>query len=123
MSRTACGGAGKRVVERLDSFGILGPRTIAAHCIHVDENEIALLADSETIVAHNPQSNMNNAVGCADVPHMLDRGVLMGLGTDGFTASMFDEMKVANLIHRHQAGDPRVGHDVASRLCLVNNQQ
>ena len=46
----------------------------------------------------------------------------MGLGTDGFTASMFDEMKVANLIHRHQSGDPRVGHDVASRLCLVNNQ-
>jgi putative selenium metabolism protein SsnA len=114
--------SGKRVVERLDSFGILGPRTIAAHCIHVDERETALLAESGTVVAHNPQSNMNNAVGCADVPHMLDSGVLMGLGTDGFTGSMFDEMKVANLIHRHQSGDPRVGHDVASRLCLVNNQ-
>lgn len=114
--------SGKRVVERLESFGILGSRTIAAHCIHVDEHETALLAESGTMVAHNPQSNMNNAVGCADVPRMLDRGVLMGLGTDGFTASMFDEMKVANLIHRHQSGDPRVGHDVASRLCLVNNQ-
>jgi len=113
--------SGKRVVERLESFGILGPRSIAAHCIHVDERETAVLAESGTIVAHNPQSNMNNAVGCADVPGMLGSGVLMGLGTDGFTASMFDEMKVANLIHRHQSGDPRVGHDVAARLCLVNN--
>ena len=114
--------SGKRVVERLESFGILGPRSIAAHCIHVDERETAILAESGTIVAHNPQSNMNNAVGCADVPGMLGSGVLMGLGTDGFTASMFDEMKVANLVHRHQSGDPRVGHDVAAKLCLVNNQ-
>lgn len=113
--------SGNRVVERLESFGILGPRSIAAHCIHVDERETAILAESGTIVAHNPQSNMNNAVGCADVPGMLGSGVLMGLGTDGFTASMFDEMKVANLVHRHQSGDPRVGHDVAARLCLVNN--
>ena len=113
--------SGKRVVERLESFGILGPRSIAAHCIHVDERETAVLAESGTIVAHNPQSNMNNAVGCADVPGMLGSGVLMGLGTDGFTASMFDEMKVANLVHRHQSRDPRVGHDVAARLCLVNN--
>jgi putative selenium metabolism protein SsnA len=114
--------SGKRVVERLDSFGILGSRTVAAHCIHVNERETELLVESGTAVAHNPQSNMNNAVGCADVPGMLDSGVLVGLGTDGFTASMFDEMKVANLIHRHEAGDPRVGHDVASRLCLENNR-
>ena len=114
--------SGKRVVERLESFGVLGPRSIAVHCIHVDARETAILAESGTIVVHNPQSNMNNAVGCADVPGMLGGGVLMGLGTDGFTASMFDEMKVANLIHRHQSGDPRVGHDVATRLCLQNNQ-
>jgi putative selenium metabolism protein SsnA len=114
--------SGKRVVERLESFGVLGTRSIAAHSIHVDARETAMLAESGTIVVHNPQSNMNNAVGCADVPGMLDSGVLMGLGTDGFTASMFDEMKVANLIHRHQSGDPRIGHDVAARLCLHNNQ-
>ncbi len=112
---------GKRVVERLHSFGVLGPKTVAAHCIHVDERERSILEGTDTIVAHNPQSNMNNAVGCADVPGLLDDGILVGLGTDGFSASMFDEMKVANLVHRHQAGDPRVGHDVAERLCFVNN--
>ncbi len=113
--------SGKRVVERLASHGVLGPRTVAAHCIHIDQNEAAILGDTDTIVAHNPQSNMNNAVGRADVAGLLDRGVLVGLGTDGFTASMFDEMKVANVIHRHDSGDRRVGHGLAGRLCLSNN--
>ncbi len=113
--------AGKRVVERLNEHGILGRRTIAAHCIHINEHERDILIDTGTIVVHNAQSNMNNAVGCADIPGMLKAGILVGLGTDGFTGSMFDEMKVANLIHRHEAGDPRVGHDVAERLCLRNN--
>lgn len=113
--------SGKRVLGRLHDHGVLGPLTVAAHCIHVDETEISMLGETDTIVAHNPQSNMNNAVGRADVEGLLDRGILVGLGTDGFTASMFDEMKVANLIHRHDAGDPRVGHGLAERLCLRNN--
>jgi putative selenium metabolism protein SsnA len=113
--------SGKRVVERLHSFGILGPKTIAAHCVHIDANEAALLRETGTIVVHNPQSNMNNAVGCARVPWLLAEGILVGLGTDGFSASMFDEMKAANLIHRHEARDPRVGRDVATTLCLSNN--
>lgn len=113
--------SGKRVVERLESLGALGPKTVAAHCVHIDERERAILRETGTCVAHNPQSNMNNAVGCADVPRLIDEGVLVGLGTDGFTASMFDEAKVANLIHRHEAGDPRVGHDIAMRLLLGAN--
>jgi putative selenium metabolism protein SsnA len=113
--------SGRRVVRRLESFGILGPRSLAAHCIHVDADEVSVLRETGTSVVHNPQSNMNNAVGRSDVPGMLEAGVTVGLGTDGFTASMFDEAKVANLIHRHAAGDPRVGHDVASRLCLGSN--
>ncbi len=113
--------SGRGVVERLASHGVLGPRSVAAHCNHVDERERAILRETDTIVAHNPQSNMNNAVGTANVPELLDAGVLVGLGTDGFSASMFEEMKAANLIHRHEAGDPRVGHDVAARLCLENN--
>ena len=113
--------SGKRVVERLDSLGALGPKTVAAHCIHIDERERTILRETQTCVAHNPQSNMNNAVGCADVPALLEGGVLVGLGTDGFSASMFDEAKVANLIHRHEAADPRVGHDVAMRLLMDGN--
>jgi cytosine/adenosine deaminase-related metal-dependent hydrolase len=113
--------SGRRVVERLGGFGILGERSIAAHCVHIDGNETRILTDSGTAVAHCPQSNMNNAVGAADVPGMLAEGVLVGLGTDGFTSSMFDEMKAANLVHRHEAGDPRAGHDVAVRTCFHGN--
>jgi putative selenium metabolism protein SsnA len=113
--------SGMRVVERLASHGVLGSRSVAAHCVHVDEAEVGILGESRTPVVHNPQSNMNNAVGCADVPYLLDQDVLVGLGTDGFSASMFDEMKAANLIHRHEARDPAVGHDVAVTLGLANN--
>lgn len=112
---------GKRVVERLESHGVLGPRTVAAHCIHIDDREMDVLRDTGTAVVHNPQSNMNNAVGCTDVEGLLAKDVLVGLGTDGFTASMFDEMKVANLVHRDRAGDPRSGHGLPGRLCLENN--
>ena len=114
---------GKRVVERLHDHGVLGRRTVAVHCIHIDSDEAAMLRDTDTIVVHNPQSNMNNAVGRADVAGLRERGVLVGLGTDGFTSSMLDEMRVANLIHRHDSGDPRVGHGLGERLCLDNNPE
>jgi putative selenium metabolism protein SsnA len=97
---------GMRVVERLDSLGILGGRTIAAHCVHVDDREIDLLQSSKTNVIHNPESNMGNAVGCAPVLKMISRGVRVGLGSDGYTTDMFESLKVANLLHKHQSGQP-----------------
>jgi cytosine/adenosine deaminase-related metal-dependent hydrolase len=97
---------GKRVVERWSHLGILGNRTLAAHCVHVDEREIDLLRDSKTNVVHNPESNMGNAVGCAPVLEMMRRGVRVGLGTDGYTADMFESMKAANLLQKHRSGDP-----------------
>jgi len=98
-----------RVVERWHEHGILGSRTLAAHCVHVDEREIDLLRDSRTCVIHNPESNMGNAVGCAPVIEMMRRGVRVGLGADGYTADMFESMKAANLIQKHHSGDPRAG--------------
>jgi putative selenium metabolism protein SsnA len=112
---------GKRVVERMHALEVLGPKTITAHCVHIDGHERGILRDTGTCVVHNPESNMNNAVGCADVPSLLGDGVIVGLGTDGFSPSMFDEAKVANLIHRHEAGDPRVGHDIGRRLLMDGN--
>ncbi|MBU4484123.1 amidohydrolase family protein, partial [bacterium] len=66
------------VVERLNSRGVLGPNTIAGHCIHISDKEIDLLADTKTNVVHNPESNMNNAVGCARVIDMFKKNVLVG---------------------------------------------
>ena len=100
---------GIRVVERWHKLGILGSRTLAAHCVHVDDGEIDLLRNSGTSVVHNPESNMGNAVGCAPVLEMMRRGVRVGLGTDGYTADMFESMKSANLLIKHHSGDPSAG--------------
>ena len=100
---------GKRVVERFHDLGILGSKTIAAHCVHVSNNEIDLLQASKTNVVHNPESNMGNAVGCAPVLDMQSRGVRVGLGSDGYTCDMFESMKVANLLQKHQTRQPGAG--------------
>jgi putative selenium metabolism protein SsnA len=98
---------GKRVVQRLHDAGILGPRTILAHAVHVDAEEIALLAETGTWVTHQPRSNMNNAVGFAPVEAMVARGVNVALGNDGFSNNMFAEMKAAYLGHKLVKRDPR----------------
>ncbi len=99
--------SGLRVVERLQRAGVLGRSTIAAHCVHVDRIETEILLDSGTWVVHNPRSNMNNAVGTADLPWMLKIGIPVGLGNDGFSNNMFTEMAVCYLTHKQATGDPR----------------
>lgn len=96
-----------RVVERLRSHEILGERTIAAHCVHVDAAEIAVLNESGTWVTHQPRSNMNNAVGAAPVESMLRAGVRVCLGNDGFSNAMWEEWKAAYLLHKLAHHDPR----------------
>ena len=116
--------SGLRVVERLNEFGILGPQTIAAHCVHVDAYEMEILQETDTRVVHNPRSNMNNAVGVADVPGMLKRGIDVGLGNDGFSNNMFTEMHTAYLVHKLSKGDPRVmGADQVMQMAFQNNAQ
>jgi len=115
---------GMRVVERLAKRGILGPKTIAAHCVHIDEREMDLLQATGTRVVHNPRSNMNNAVGTADILKMMDKGIAVGLGNDGFSNNMFTEMKTAYLLHKHARGDPRVlGADQVLTMAMHNNAQ
>lgn len=83
------------VVERLHKFGITGEKSIFAHCVHISDEEIEILKNTNTIVVNNPQSNMNNAVGVANIKKMLDSGILLGLGSDGMTVNMFEELRCA----------------------------
>lgn len=99
--------SGMRVVERLQNHGLLGPKSIAAHCVHVDAAEIALLHQTGTWVTHQPRSNMNNAVGIAPVESMLRSGVPVCLGNDGFPDSMWQEWKTAYLLPKVGSRDPR----------------
>lgn len=116
--------AGKRVVERLHDFGITGPESIMAHCIHIDAWELALLKETGTFVTHQPRSNMNNAVGAADITTMLRGNLPLCLGNDGFSNDMFTEMKVADLLQKVTHSDPRyLGADKVIQMAVYNNRR
>ncbi len=101
---------GKTPVRHLDALGILDNRTIAAHCVHVDDGDIALLAERGVIVSHNPQSNMKLSSGVAPVWRMMQSGVHMTVGTDGTCSNndldMFEELRTATFLQKSATGDP-----------------
>ncbi len=108
-------------VERLDKLGVTGEKSIFVHCVHIDEAEIDILAATRTSVVHNPESNMNNAVGVTPLLKLLNKGVLVGLGTDGMGSDMLVQMRCAYLLHRLANHDPRVAFLEAPQLLLQNN--
>lgn len=112
---------GKRPVQRLRDAGALGKKTITAHCIHLSEEEKALLAGSGTIITHQPTSNMNNAVGRADIFNYLDRGCLLGLGTDGMSPSVIPDIQTALYLQKHDLEDFNVGWMEVEKMVLKNN--
>ncbi|MBB6715694.1 putative aminohydrolase SsnA [Clostridium gasigenes] len=113
----------KRVVERLMDFGILGEKTLAVHCIHINKKEIDILKKTNTNVINNPESNMGNAVGCAPVMEMMKNEVTVGLGTDGYTSDMLESMKMENIIHKHNLCDSNVGFAETSKMIFENNSK
>ncbi len=113
---------GKGVIERWYDTGVLSDKTIAVHCIHITEKEMDLLKEKDTIVVHNPESNMGNAVGASPVLEMFGKGILLGLGTDGYTADMMESYKVGNIIHKHVKGDSKVAWGEIPEMLFTNNK-
>ena len=112
---------GKRIVNRLYDNDILGHNTLAIHCVHVSRAEMELLRATDTMVVHNPESNMGNAVGCGPVIQLFNEGVLLGLGTDGYTNDMLESYKVGNIIHKHNLCDPTVAWGEIPAMLFENN--
>ena len=100
---------GMRPVQRLHRLGVLGPRLIAVHAVHLEELEIQLLAREGVSVAHCPSSNLKLASGIAPVVRLRQKGVRVGLGTDGAASNnrldMFTEMRTAALVAKAAAED------------------
>jgi 5-methylthioadenosine/S-adenosylhomocysteine deaminase len=111
---------GARPVAHLDKLGLLTPRLVAAHVIHVNDAEIKLLQQRNVGVAHNPQSNLKLAAGIAPVPSMLQAHVAVGLGTDGAASNndlnLFEEMDTAAKIHKTNGQNPQL---VSAREALT----
>ncbi len=114
---------GMPAAKRLDKFGATGAKSLFIHCVHIDEAEMDLIAATKTAVVHNPESNMNNAVGVTRLFDLLGRGVLVGLGTDGMSSDMLAQMRCAYLLHRLANHDPRVAFLEAPQLLLQNNAE
>jgi 5-methylthioadenosine/S-adenosylhomocysteine deaminase len=102
---------GVRPIERLRALGMVGPRLIAVHSVHLDERELDLFARERVMVAHCPTSNMKLASGIAPVAAMQARGIGVGLGTDGAASNnrldLFSEMRTAALLAKVANFDAR----------------
>jgi 5-methylthioadenosine/S-adenosylhomocysteine deaminase len=98
-----------RPLERMRALGVLGPRLIAVHAVHVDEPEIELLARFGASVAHCPSSNLKLASGFAPVAAMLGHGINVGIGTDGAASNnrldALQEMRSAALLAKAVGND------------------
>ena len=113
--------SGKRVVQRLDAYGIWRDKTIAAHCVHIDEVERQILQDKGVWITHQPRSNMNNGVGAADIDSLLEHGMKLCLGNDGFSNNMWAEWKTAYLLHKVVHRDPRYANGMNIAKMAWNN--
>lgn len=115
---------GMRIVQRLDSFNLLRERSVLAHCLHINEEEKDLVADSKTMVVHNPRSNMNNGVGVFDMDGFLRRGITVGLGTDGIGANMLTELFTAGILQKVSTGNSlAAGFGDLQKILFDNNPQ
>ena len=103
---------GKTPIQLMDSLGMFECGTLAAHCVHVDDADLQLMAAKKVRVAHNPQSNLKLASGIAPVDKMLALGITVGLGTDGASSNnnldMLEECRLAALLHKNNTANPVV---------------
>ena len=106
------GAHGRRPIGHLDALGLLGPRTVLAHAVHLTDDEVERIAGTGAAVAHCPASNLKLASGVARVPDLLEAGAVVALGTDGPASSndldLFAAMRLAALLHKGVLGDPEV---------------
>ncbi len=112
---------GKRIVDRLMDWGILGEKTLLGHCIYINSHEMELIKDTDTMVVHNPESNMGNACGCSPELELVKRGIVTGLGTDGYTHDMTESFKVANVLHKHHLCDANAAWGEVPKMLFEHN--
>ena len=103
---------GMTPIQLMDKLGMFELGTIAAHCVHLTEEDMDIMAAKHVRVAHNPQSNLKLASGIAPVARMLEKGICVGLGTDGASSNnnldMLEECRAAAMLHKATTFDPLV---------------
>jgi len=116
---------GRKPVPHLHHLGVLDERTVAVHCNWMKPEDIELFADLGVRVSHNPASSMKLAAGVAPVPSMLEKGIAVGLGTDGSASNndldLFQEMDLAAKVHKATLLDPTVmSAETVLKMATIN---
>ena len=119
---------GVRPLQRMQRLGLLGPRLIAVHAVHLDDMEIAQLATQGCSVAHCPASNLKLASGFARIGNLLQAGVNIGIGTDGAASNnrldILGELRLAALVSKSQSGNAEtMSAHAALRMATLNGAQ
>lgn len=118
---------GHRNVSYFSALGMTGKRLLLAHCIHLDDAEVALLAESGTRVAHCPSSNLKLGSGIARVPELIEKGVQVSLGADGAPCNnnldAFVEMRLASLIQKPICGPTSMPAALSFELATVRGAE
>ncbi len=114
---------GTSSVHRLLDHGILGPKTMLGHCIHVSPADMDIIAGTHTKVVNNPQSNANNAVGTAPVLEFFKRGITVTMGTDAYTHDMLQSLKAFVPLQRLNSALPNVAWGEAMTMLFKNNAE
>ena len=113
----------KNLADRFDKLNILREDSLAIHGVHLSEEEYKTLADNGVYLIHNPESNMGNAVGAINLRKALDKNLVIGLGTDGYTTDMFESINVADLLQKHDNSNPTLGGEDIKKIAFANNRK
>ncbi len=112
----------EELMDRFTRSGMTGPGSLFAHGIHLPESGLAQLHESNSMMVTNPESNMNNGLAVTPVLNILQRGILLGLGTDGMSNALIAQARACYLLQRDTHRDPRVAFGEACDMLLKNNR-
>lgn len=112
---------GIRIIERLNRLGMLGKQTLIAHGVYLDEFELEQIKEKDAMVVSNPESNMNNAVDCPPGMELVHRGIVTGLGMDGFTHDMVSAWRIANALYKYVSRDINCGWEELPNMIFQGN--
>lgn len=111
-------------VELMDRYGVLGENFVAAHCVHLSENDMTLMAESQSAAILNPCSNLKLCSGLPKIPKMLESGMLVGIGTDGASSNnnldMHEEMKFTSLLTKVASRAEKLPAEDALKMATSN---
>ena len=114
---------GKRVLDRFAERGMLGRKSIFVHGTHLEDGEMELLADTDSMLVSNPESNMNNGLPVSPVLEFLRHGVLVGVGTDGMSSHIISQARAMYMHQRTLHRDPTLAFGESCEILLRNNRR